>query len=64
LGKMNELAELLPIIQSRQREEEVIDRDTAPSCGGRVVILPCCGDYSTTNLIGRMVERYSPPDDD
>ncbi|TKJ35125.1 hypothetical protein CEE39_01565 [bacterium (candidate division B38) B3_B38] len=63
MGKMNELAEFLPIIQSRQREE-VVDRDTLPSCGRSAVILPYCGGYSTTNLIGRMVERYSPPDDD
>ena len=59
---MNKLDEPIFIIRSRQ-QEEVIDRDIVPSCGGRVVILPCCGNYSIIKLIKRMMQRCSSPED-
>ena len=59
---MNKLAEPIFIIRSRQ-QEEVIDRDIVPSCGGRVVILSCCGNYSIIKLIELLMQENSSPED-
>lgn len=63
----NAIAQLRPDILVKGGDwskEEVIGRDTVQSFGGRVVTLPYYGDYSTTKLIGRVVELYSSPEDD
>ncbi len=58
---MNKLAEPIFIIRGL-REEAVVGSDTLSSCGGRVVILPCCGNYSIIELIKRIMQRCSSPE--
>ena len=60
---MNKLAEPIFIIQGLRREAVVVSSDTLSSSGGRVVILPCCGNYSIVKLNQSVIEQNSSPED-
>ncbi len=59
--RIKKLDEAIFIIRGL-RQEAVVSSDTLPYYGGRVVLLPCGGDYSIIKLNELVMQEKSSPE--